>query len=87
MESEALLKKTLQTIGVMLGSCILVVGTLTLLVLFVVGRALGPREDAPQGSGVAPAPASTAGGGHEADVPHKNNAKNSGIVSGRSRAI
>jgi hypothetical protein len=40
IENRMLLRKTLMTIGAMVGACILLVGTLTLLVSAVVGGAL-----------------------------------------------
>ena len=41
---QDLLKKTMKTVGVMLGALALFMGTLTLLVVVVVGQAVGPRS-------------------------------------------
>jgi hypothetical protein len=46
LDNRALLRKTLLTMGVMVGACVLLVGTLTLLVSAVVGGAVaGPGSD------------------------------------------
>ncbi|HEV3191535.1 MAG TPA: hypothetical protein VGY54_13595 [Polyangiaceae bacterium] len=46
IDNRTLLRKTLLTVGVMVGACALLVGTLTLLVSAVVGGAVaGPGSD------------------------------------------
>lgn len=55
-----LLKKTLATMGVMVGALVAFVGTLTLLVWFVVGRAVAPAASSdPSSEGARPSPAAT----------------------------
>jgi hypothetical protein len=52
-DDRDLLKKTLKTVGVMLGALTVFMGTLTILVLVVVGHAVGPR--APEDDKAVPA--------------------------------
>lgn len=60
-DDKTLFKKTLLTVAAMVGACVVVVGSLSLLVLLVVGRATKApdAEDhtpvlAPTGNGAAP---------------------------------
>lgn len=39
---ESLFKKTMQTVAILVGACVTFVGALTLVALFVVGRAVSP---------------------------------------------
>jgi hypothetical protein len=49
MDNQALVKRTLLTASVMVGSCVLFVGTLTLIAVTIVGHAMSP----PGGDGAA----------------------------------
>jgi hypothetical protein len=42
MDNQALVKRSLLTAGVMVGSCVLFVGTLTLMAVTIVGHAVSP---------------------------------------------
>ena len=44
LEGGPLVKKTLVTVAAMVGACVLVVGTISLLALLVVGRAVRPAD-------------------------------------------
>ncbi len=54
MDNQALLRRTLVTAGTMLGGCVLIVGTLTLIALAIVSHAVAPAQDASD-AGVSPA--------------------------------
>jgi hypothetical protein len=54
-DDRDLLMKTLKTMGIMLGALTLFMGTLTLIVLVVVGHALGPRNAPTDDSTTVPA--------------------------------
>jgi hypothetical protein len=54
MNSE-LLQKSLKTMGVMVGACVAFTAVVTLIALFAVGRAVGPRESLEPASGIVPA--------------------------------
>jgi hypothetical protein len=53
--SSDLLQKTLKTMGVMVGACVAFTAVVTLIALFAVGRAVGPRESLEPASGIVPA--------------------------------
>lgn len=57
MDNRTLLRRTLVTVGAMVGACVLVVGTLTLVVSVLVGRAVDPRDASDGGAAVTPMPA------------------------------
>jgi hypothetical protein len=44
MNNQVLVRRTLITAGTMLGGCVLIVGTLTLVALAIVGHAVSPAE-------------------------------------------
>jgi hypothetical protein len=44
LETGSLTKRTLLAVGAMVGACVVVVGTLSLVALLVVGRAVGPVD-------------------------------------------
>jgi hypothetical protein len=69
MNDHDLLKKTLKTMGVMLGALTVFMGTLTFLVLVVVGQAVGPRAPADDASRAVPA--SNVHGGKPGDPDSK----------------
>ena len=55
MDNQVLLRRTLVTAGTMLGGCVLIVGTLTLIALAIVGHAMAPAEDTSSDAGASPA--------------------------------
>jgi hypothetical protein len=57
MDNRTLLRRTLLTIGAMVGACVFIVGTLTLVTLGVVDRAVGSRQAADAGGVPAQTPA------------------------------
>jgi hypothetical protein len=44
MDNQVLLRRTLVTAGTMLGGCVLIVGTVTLVALSIVGHAVAPAQ-------------------------------------------
>jgi hypothetical protein len=60
LETGSLAKRTLIAVGAMVGACVVVVGTLSLIALLVVGRAVGPvdADKSAKASGPALVPAS-----------------------------
>jgi hypothetical protein len=67
---QELLRKTMKTVGVMLGALTLFMGTLTILVLVIVGHAVGPRPSSTD-EGSKAVPTSNVHGGKptEAEPP------------------
>ncbi|HEX8791224.1 MAG TPA: hypothetical protein VF765_09780 [Polyangiaceae bacterium] len=65
IDNRTLLKRTLVTAGAMVGSCVVLVGTLTLIVNGIVSHAVSPasEETASGGSGAALVPAGNVHGG------------------------
>ncbi len=88
METD-LFRKTMKSIGVMVGACALFTGMVTLIALFVVGRAVGPRESVEQGSGVVPASKIDGQRPPKADdaPPPKSNANKADLPPRATRAI
>ena len=68
-DDRDLLKKTLKTMGVMVGALTVFMGTLTILVLVVIGHAVGPR--APSDDDPKAVPASNVHGGKPGDSDSK----------------
>ncbi len=44
LETGSLAKRTLIAVGAMVGACVVVVGTLSMIALLVVGHAVGPAD-------------------------------------------
>ncbi len=57
IENRTLLKRTLVTAGAMVGSCVVLVGTLTLIVNAIVSHAVSPQTEETSGSGATLVPA------------------------------
>lgn len=57
IDNRMLLKRTLVTAGAMVGSCVVLVGTLTLIVNAIVSHAVSPQTEDTSGSGAALVPA------------------------------
>jgi hypothetical protein len=55
ISNQSLLRRTLVMIGVMVGACVFVVGTLTLVASSIVGHAVGAGDEAADGGGASPA--------------------------------
>jgi hypothetical protein len=57
MDNRTLLRRTLLTVGAMVGGCVFIVATLTLVALGVVGHSVGSREVADAGGAATQTPA------------------------------
>jgi hypothetical protein len=63
MDSEPILKKTLVTVGAMVGACVAFVGTVSLAAVLVTSHVVGPSGDATSSGGANTSTTSTTGAG------------------------
>jgi hypothetical protein len=75
MDNQVLLRRTLVTAGTMLGGCVLIVGTLTLIALAIVSHAVAPAQDTAADAGVSPAVTAHGKPGATPAVPTTSKAK------------
>jgi hypothetical protein len=76
MDNQVLWRRTLVTAGTMLGGCVAIVGTLTLVALAIVGHAVSPAQgDAATDAGAAAALTTHGKAGGVQNVPTTTKAK------------
>ncbi len=86
MEGSELFRKTLKTIGLMLGACVAFVGTITLVALFLVGRAVGSGHPSDTGPELVPA-SKVPEDAPAKPNPNTNKNKKNDLPAGTTRAI
>ncbi len=62
IDNRTLVRRTLITVGAMVGSCVVVVGTITLVAAMVVGRAVSPPGESETSGGPTLVPAANVHG-------------------------